>query len=116
MALDTFNYCLNVLGGGSSFTNQSNVRTVSFGNGFQQIGTGGYRTNKRTYSVSYVGREWNAVMQFAFDHIITPFAWTTPQGELKLFVVQQDSINVTPTTKEVQTVNMQFVEVFTSMS
>lgn len=116
MALDTFSYCLNVLNGGSAFTNSSNVRTVSFGNGFQQIGTGGYRTNKRTYSVSYVGREWNAVMQFAFNHIITPFAWTTPQGELKLFVVQQDSISVTPTTKQVQTVNMQFIEVFTSMS
>lgn len=115
MALQTFNWCLNVQAG-LSFTNSSNVRTVSFGNGFQQIGTGGYRTNKRSYSTSYVGREWNAVMQFAFNHIITPFAWTTPQGELKLFVIQQDSISVTPSTKEVQTVNMQFNEVFTSMS
>ena len=114
MALQTFNWCLNVQAG-LSFTNSSNVRTVSFGNGFQQIGTGGYRTNKRTYSVSYVGRDWKKVMDFCLDHIIKPFAWTTPQGELKLFVIQQDSISVTPSTKEVQTVNMQFVEVFTSM-
>lgn len=115
MALQTFNWCLNVQAG-LSFTNSSNVRTVSFGNGFQQIGTGGYRTNKRTYTVSYIGKQWNDVMNFCFNHIITPFAWTTPQGDLKLFVIQQDSISVTPSTKEVQTVSMQFVEVFTSMS
>lgn len=116
MALQTFNWCLNVLNGGSVFSNKNNVRVVSFGNGFEQRGTGGYRTNKRTYTVSYVGREWEAVMNFCFDHIVKPFAWTTPQGELKLFVIQQDSISVSPNTKEVQTVSMQFTEVFTSMS
>lgn len=115
MALQTFNWCLNVQAG-LSFSNQNNVRVVSFANGYEQRGTGGYRTNKRTYTVSYVGREWNEVMNFCFDHIVKPFAWTTPQGELKLFVIQQDSISVSPSTKEVQTVSMQFVEVFTSMS
>lgn len=115
MALDTFTFCTQVQNGGGSFTNASNVRSVSFGNGYTQIGTGGYRTNKRTYNMTYTNTNWKEVLDFCFSHIITPFAWTTPQGELKLFVVAQDSISVTPNTKEVQTVSMQFVEVFTSM-
>ena len=115
MALDTFTWCTQIQGGSANFTNANNVRVVSFGNGYEQRGTGGYRTNKRTYNMTYTNTNWKEVLDFCFAHIITPFAWTTPQGELKLFVVAQDSISVTPNTKEVQTVSMQFVEVFTSM-
>ncbi|GCG53966.1 phage tail protein [Escherichia coli] len=115
MALDTFTWCTQIQGGAASFTNKNNVRVVSFGNGYEQRGTGGYRTNKRTYNMTYTNTNWKEVLDFCFAHIIIPFAWTTPQGELKLFVVAQDSISVTPNTMEVQTVSMQFVEVFTSM-
>lgn len=116
MALETFRWCTQIQGGSASFTNANNVRVVSFGNGYEQRGTGGYRTNKRTYNMTYTNTNWKEVLDFCFAHIITPFAWTTPQGELKLFVVAQDSISVTPNTKEVQTVSMQFTEVFTSMT
>ncbi|ATW61817.1 minor tail protein [Escherichia phage DTL] len=115
MAIDTFNYCTQVQNGGGSFTNASNVRSVSFGNGYKQIGSGGYNTNVRTYNMTYTNTNWKEVLDFCFTHIITPFAWTTPQGEIKLFVVSQDSISVTPVSKVIQTVSMQFVEVFSSM-
>lgn len=116
MALDTFRWCTQIQGGSANFTNSSNVRSVSFGNGYRQIGSGGYNTNVRTYNMTYTNTNWREVMDFCFAHITTPFAWNTPQGELKLFVVAQDSISVTPNTKEVQTVSMQFTEVFTSMT
>ena len=115
MAIDTFKWCTQIQNGGGSFTNASNVRSVSFGNGYKQIGSGGYNANVRNYNMTYTNTNWKEVLDFCFAHIITPFAWTTPQGELKLFVVAQDSISVTPLGKEVQTVNMQFVEVFSSM-
>lgn len=110
--IDSFNWCTQVQNGGGSFTNASNVRSVSFGNGYKQIGSGGYNTNVRTYNMTYTNTNWNEVLDFCFAHITTPFFWTTPQGDTLMFVIQQDSISVTPLSKEVQTVNMQFVEVF----
>ena len=115
MAIDTFNYCTQIQNGGGSFSNTSNVRIVSFGNGYRQIGIGGYNTNVRTYSMTYTNNDWRDVMNFCFNHIITPFFWTTPQGDTSMFVIQQDSISVTPLSKDIQTVSMQFVEVFSSM-
>ncbi|UOX39708.1 putative minor tail protein [Escherichia phage vB_EcoS_SCS31] len=115
MAIDTFNYCTQIQNGGGSFSNTNNVRIVSFGNGFEQRGTGGYNTSVRTYSMTYTNKDWRDVMDFCLNHIITPFFWTTPQGDTSMFVIQQDSISVTPISSEVQNVNMQFVEVFSSM-
>lgn len=115
MALDTFIFCTQVQNGGGSFTNTNNVRIVSFGNGYEQRGTGGYRSNKRSYQMTYTNKNWREVMDFCFNHIITPFFWKTPQGDTSMFVIQQDSISVTPVSNEIQTVNMQFVEVFSSM-
>ena len=113
--IESFNWCTQVQNGGGSFTNSSNVRIVSFGNGYRQIGIAGYNTNVRTYSMTYTNKDCRDVMNFCFNHIITPFFWKTPQGDTSMFVIQQDSISVTPLSKEVQTVNMQFVEVFSSM-
>lgn len=115
MAIDTFNWCTQIQGGSASFSNTNNVRIVSFGNGYEQRGTGGYRSNKRSYQMIYTNKDWRDVMDFCFNHIITPFFWTTPQGDTSMFVIQQDSISVTPLSNEIQTVNMQFVEVFSSM-
>ncbi|WEL95465.1 minor tail protein [Escherichia virus ECH1] len=114
MAIDTFNSCTQIQGGSSSFSNTNNLRLVSFGNGFEQRGTGGYRTTLSAYSLTYTNKDWRDV-DFCLNHIITPFFWTTPQGDTSMFVIQQDSISVTPLSEEVQTVNMQFVEVFSSM-
>ena len=115
MALDTFDYCVNIQNGGS-FTNSNNVRVVSFGNGFEQRGSGGYRTNKRTYAISYTGSRFNEVIEFMENHIVTPFFWKTPQGETRIFVVSQDSIGASPVSSGVQTVMCSFTEVFTSAS
>lgn len=115
MAIDTFNWCTQIQNGGATFSNTNNVRIVSFGNGYEARGTDGYRSNKRSYQMTYTNNDWRDVMEFCFNHIITQFFWTTPQGDTSMFVIQQDSISVTPVSKEVQTVNMQFVEVFSSM-
>ena len=45
MALDTFNFCTQIQNGGAAFSNANNVRIVSFGNGYEARGTGGYRSN-----------------------------------------------------------------------
>jgi phage-related protein len=116
MALQTFTFCTQVQGGAGSYSNESNARRVQFGNGYEQVGTGGYRTNRRTYSMTYTGKNYNEVLGFLYNHIITPFFWKTPQGDTAVFRVGQDSISVSPISSGVQTITMEFVEVFTSAS
>ena len=89
-------------------------RTVQFGGGYKQIGTQGYQTRTRSFSIVYAGKDWSEVLTFVDNHTITPFIWEMPDGNLGLFRVVFDSIGYSPVSPNVMQVTCTFEEVFTN--
>lgn len=96
-------------------TTEDNIREVSFGNGYTQVGSMGYNTHRRSFTVVYAGKDYPAVLKFLRDHTLKPFAWYTPEGDLGLFRVKAGSIAARPISSTVQEINVTFTEQFTSM-
>lgn len=117
MALDEFKWCTQTQSGGGVYTTTDRVRELQFGNGLKQITSDGFNTTVRTFSISYSGEndEFSLVEDFVKSHLITPFAWVTPRGDLGVFTVKSNSINVRPLGGDSFELTCQFVEFFTGM-
>ena len=116
MALDSFNWCVQTQNSGGSMTSTNNVRMVSYGNGYQQRGSQGFNTFRRSFTINYIETDWADVYEFIIGHLITPFYFLPPDNKPGLFVVKADSITLTPTGKaNLNYVGATFEEVFTSM-
>lgn len=114
--LEVFKWCTQIQGGGGSLTSTDTTREVVFGNGYTQVSSSGFNTFRRDYQIVYGGRDYKEVIAFLKAHVIKPFAWVTPQGDMGLFRVKSGSIGSTPLSSTVQEVSATFTEQFSSMT
>lgn len=113
--LDSFNWCTQIQSGGGVMTTTNNDREVVFGNGYRQKASSGFNTERREFSIAYVGKDYRSVKSFMTEHRLKPFVWRMPDGNLGLFTVKAGSIGMTPVSPTVQEVKATFTEEFTSM-
>lgn len=113
--LEQFKWCTQIQSGGGSMTAEDSVREVVFGNGYTQVASSGFNQTKRSYSIVYAGRDHREVIAFMRRHLIKPFAWVTPEGDIALFRVKSGTIGVAPISSTVQEIKATFIEQFTSM-
>ena len=114
--LEVFKWCTQIQGGGGSLTSTDTTREVVFGNGYTQVASSGFNTFRRDYQNVYGGRDYKEVIAFLKAHVIKPFAWVTPQGDMGLFRVKSGSIGSKPLSSTVQEVSATFTEQFSSMT
>lgn len=116
MAIDVFNWCVQVQDGGGGMTTSNNVRSVSYGNGYQQRGSSGYNTVRREYTVTYAGADWIDVYDFLNQHLFTPFIFPAPDGRDGLFVTTADSVSTSVIGKNgLCSLSAKVTEVFSSV-
>ncbi|QXG07664.1 tail fiber protein [Erwinia phage Snitter] len=115
MAIDTFKYCIQVQSNGGSATEENSAREVSFGNGYVQVASAGFNVSRRSFNVVYAALDWAAMQSFCRSHVITPFIWTTPEGDVGLFRVKAGTIASKVVSRKVREINCVFVEQFTAM-
>ena len=113
--LEIFKWCTQSQGSGGEMTTEDNIREISFGNGYTQVASGGLNAHRRSFTIVYAGRDYKDVLRFMRAHVLKPFAWTTPEGDLGLFRVKAGSISARPISSTVQEINATFTEQFTSM-
>lgn len=114
--LTQFEWCTQVQGGGGTMTTSNNDREVAFGNGYTQVASSGFNTERRDFAIVYAGKDYKAVYDYLRSHRITPFIWKTPDGSLGLFRVKSNTIGMKPISPTVQEVTATFTEVFTNMT
>lgn len=115
MALDKFTWCVQVQNGGGAMTTTNSNREVAFGNGFVQLGSAGFNTEKREYVITYVGKDFAAMRKFMRDHMIKPFAFTPPNDTIGIFTTKPDSIKANPISRNMLEISCSIVERFTAM-
>lgn len=113
--LDEFTWCTQIQSGGGVMTTTNNDREVIFGNGYRQKASSGFNTERREFSIVYVGNDYKAVKAFMTDHRLKPFLWKTPDGSFGLFTVKAGTVGLTPISRTAQEVKATFTEEFTSM-
>ena len=113
--LDEFTWCTQIQSGGGVMTTTNNDREVVFGNGYRQKASSGFNTERREFSIVYVGNDYKAVKAFLSDHRLKPFLWKMPDGNYGLFTVKTGTVAMTPISPTVQEVKAVFTEEFTSM-
>ncbi|HBI4576253.1 TPA: phage tail protein [Salmonella enterica subsp. enterica serovar Infantis] len=113
--LDEFTWCTQIQSGGGTMTTTNNDREVVFGNGYRQKASSGFNTERREFSIVYVGSDYKEVKTFMTDHRLKPFLWRMPDGNLGLFTVKAGSVGLTPISPTAQEVKATFTEEFTSM-
>lgn len=113
--VDTFNWCTQIQNGGGAMTTENSDREVAFGNGYKQIASSGFNTERREFAIVYGGTDWKAVKDFMTEHRLKPFIWTPPDGQLGLFIVKRNTVALTPIRGGLNEVKATFTEQFTSM-
>lgn len=114
--IDTFKWCTQVQNNGAAMTVTNNDREVIFGNGYKQLASGGFNTERRSFSIVYAGLDYQEVRDFMRSHRLKPFIWKMPDGDLGLFVVKSDSLSATVLASDAQELKCTFEEQFTSMN
>lgn len=115
MAIDTFKWCVQSQEGGGGMTVTNNDREVQFGNGFRQVASSGFNTERREYVITYVGQDFKEVRQFLRDHRLKPFAFTPPEDRIGIFLLKPDSLTTTPIGRGLLVVKCSIVESFTAV-
>lgn len=113
--LEEFKWCTQSQNGGGAMTTTNNDREVVFGNGYRQKASAGFNTERREFTIVYVGRDYRDVKKFMSDHRLKPFLWRMPDGDYGLFTVKAGTVALTPISSTVQEVKATFTEEFTSM-
>lgn len=114
MALDIFRWCVQAQNGGGGMSSTNNIREVMFGNGYRQVGSAGFNTNRREFAITYAGEEDIDVLEFMRSHLIKPFAFTPTKDKIGVFLVKPDSVSTTPLASGLLEVKCSIVEQFTS--
>lgn len=112
--IDTFKWCTQLQSSGGGMNTESDIRSASFGSGYEQVAISGFNTTRREFSIVYAGNDYRDVYSFMINHLANPFIWQSPSGDLGLFIVKQNSITMTPVSPTVQEVKATFREQFTS--
>ena len=113
--LDEFNWCTQIQNSGGTMTTENNDREVVFGNGYKQVASSGFNTERREFTIVYAGKDWKAVKAFCTNHRIKPFLWMPPDEQLGLFIVKSGSVALTPIAPGINEIRATFSEQFTSM-
>lgn len=114
--LDTFKWCTQIQGGGGAMSTTDNVREVIFGNGYRQVASAGFNTTRREYAIVYAGSDYYDVYTFLKNHLLKPFAWTAPDGELGIYRVKSGSLASSPIAPDAHEITCTFTQEFTSMT
>lgn len=115
MALDEFKWCTQIQNGGGAMTTTNNDREVVFGNGYRQKASSGFNTERREFSIVYVGSDYKMVKAFMASHRIKPFLWRMPDGDYGLFTVKSGSVALSPISPTIQEVKATFTEEFSGI-
>ena len=93
MAIDQGRWPLQIQGGGSN-EYQNRVRSVSFGDGYQQITPEGINSEHIVVPIVYVGPKATAlaVRDFLRSHVGKGFSIAPPNLPLGLYTVKADSV------------------------
>lgn len=113
--IETFKWCTQVQGSGGAMSTTNNDREVVFGNGFKQVASSGFNTERREFSIVYAGLDYRNVIAFMRNHRLKPFIWKMPDGELGLFLVKRNTIALSVVSQDAQEIRCTFEEQFTSM-
>lgn len=115
MALDKFTWCVQAQNGGGVMTTTNNDREVVFGNGYRQVSSSGFNTERREYAITYVGNDDKEVVKFLREHRIKPFAFTPPNDHIGIFILKMDTLSTVPISGGRLEVKCSIVEQFTAM-
>lgn len=113
--VDRFTWCTQVQNNGGAMTTENNDREVVFGNGYRQVASSGFNTERRMFTIVYAGKDWKAVKGFLSGHRLKPFIWLPPDGDLGLFLTKTNTVATKPIAPGVQEVTATITEQFTSM-
>lgn len=114
MALDTFTWCVQVQNGGGAMSVTNNDREVVFGNGYRQVASSGFNTERREFALVYVGKDFEAVREFLRSHRLKPFAFQPPNDRIGIFLAKPDSLSSVPIGPGKLEIKCSIVEQFTS--
>lgn len=115
MALDVFKWCVQLQNGGGAMSVTNNDRNVQFGNGFMQVGSSGFNTERREYAITYQGEDWREVRKFLRDHRLKPFAFTPPLDDIGIFMLKPDTLSTIPISTDQLEIKCSIVEQFTTL-
>ncbi|WP_140921004.1 phage tail protein [Limnobaculum xujianqingii] len=90
------------------------VRSLQFGDGYEQVVEDGINTESQSWPIIYTGRnnEVEMVRDFLRRHVTKSFIWTPPFGEKGLFRVSNEPIKVVPLSETTLTVSAVFKQSF----
>ena len=103
MAIDAFAWKIQA-SGQPAVTVKDNIRKVQFGDGYTQV----------SYAFSYTGNKDTALEIYAFlrSHKTKSFSFQPPYGELALWRVQADSLQLIVKSKKLITITATFEQAF----
>lgn len=83
------------------------VRSVTMGDGYEQVAEDGINTRRTTYTLQHIGSraEVDAVREFLLAGVTKAFYFTPPQGTQGLYRVVADSLSTMPVSKRVSVLN-----------
>lgn len=88
---------------------QTSVRTrsVTLGDGYEQVAEDGINTQRTTYTLQHVGNKTEVVpiREFLLAGVVAAFYFTPPYGVTGLYRVVADSVSITPISSRVCAVN-----------
>lgn len=114
MALDVFKWCVQLQNSGGTMTVTNSDREVVFGNGYRQVGSSGFNTERREYALVYAGKSFKDVLAFARSHRLKPFAFTPPADAVGIFTVKPDTLTTVPIANGMLELRFSIVEQFTT--
>lgn len=115
MALDKFKWCVQVQNGGGVMTVTNNDREIQFGNGYRQVASSGFNTERREFTITYAGKDFEKVRKFLREHRLKPFAFTPPNDKIGVFLTKPDTLSTAPISGGLLEIKAAIVEHFTSM-
>lgn len=90
------------------------VRSVTLGDGYEQVAEDGINTRRQTYSLQHISAvaEVTAIRTFLLDGVVTAFYFTPPHGVQGLYRVVPDSITRTMISPTVSRIDATLRECF----
>lgn len=113
MAVDAFAWKIQA-SGQPAVTVKDGIRKVQFGDGYTQVSGNGLNSETLNYAFSYTGNKDTALEIYAFlrSHKTNSFSFQPPYGELALWRVQADSLQLIIKSKKLITITAIFEQAF----
>ena len=113
MGIDVFAWKIQA-SGQPAVTVKDNIRKVQFGDGYTQVSGNGLNSETLNYAFSYTGNKDTGLEIYAFlrSHKTKSFSFQPPYGELALWRVQADSLQLIIKSKKLITITAIFEQAF----